>query len=321
MTARYVALGDSYAAGVGAGVPLSLCWRSRAGYPVAVAGSLGLDVAYQACLGATVAHVLDHQLEALADTTELVTVTVGGNDIGFVPVLVACAEPAWMRDSDGVIDHALAVLRTRLPADLDRLHEAVRARAGAARRVVTAYPRLFAGIDCSPLTFFSAHEMDRLDAAADELAATIEVAAVRAGAEFVDVRPGFVGHAVCQPEPYLNGVSAVVVNSYHPDAAGHDAYAAAVLARLGGPNELVRAGEEQISDGPCVPAAVPIFRVPDLTSPRSLDGARTHGLDPAEVLALGRRLEAATATGFPDVEAAERLHAMDAEVRARTRRG
>lgn len=321
MTPPYVALGDSYAAGVGAGVPHSVCWRSRAGYPVAVAGSLGLTVAYQACLGATVGHVLDYQLGALSPDTDLVTLTIGGNDIGFVPVLIACAEPAWMSDSDAVIDQALRLLRTTLPDRLDRLHEVVRATAPGARRVVTAYPRLFAGLDCSLLTFFSDHEMDRLNAAADELVVTVEAAAGRAGADFVDVRARFTDHAVCQPDPWLNGVSAVVVNSFHPDAAGHDAYAAAVLARLGLPPALVRAEEEQIVDGPCVPADVPIFRVPDVTSQRSLAGAAALGLDPAEVLALGRRLVVATATGFSDVEASARLHDLDAEARARAGRG
>ena len=56
MSANYVALGDSYAAGVGAGAPTGLCWRSSAGYPVLVAGTLGVRLAYHACLGADIRH-------------------------------------------------------------------------------------------------------------------------------------------------------------------------------------------------------------------------------------------------------------------------
>lgn len=316
MTLPYVALGDSYAAGVGAGRPRSLCWRSLEGYPVTVAGSLGLTLAYQACLGATTHHVHAHQLDALSGDTTLVTLTIGGNDIGFVPVLLACAEPAWMSDSDSVIDHALAVLRQELPGRLDTLLGEVTTRAPHARRVVTAYPRLFAGIDCSPVTFFTGHEMDRLNAAADELAVTIDDATRRTDAEFVDVRAPFAGHAVCQPDSYLNGVKPIVVNSFHPDTPGHEAYAAAVLAHIGATGPTARATEAEIVDGPCLPTDTPVFRVPDLTSARSLAGAAAHGLDPAEVLALGRRLEVVSATGFPDVAASERLHAMDAQVRA-----
>ena len=50
MAATYVALGDSYAAGVGAGARSGPCWRARGGYPLQVAASLGLDLSWQACI-------------------------------------------------------------------------------------------------------------------------------------------------------------------------------------------------------------------------------------------------------------------------------
>jgi lysophospholipase L1-like esterase len=320
MSANYVALGDSYAAGVGAGAPTGLCWRSSAGYPVLVAGTLGVRLAYQACLGADIRHVREHQLGALGPSTELVTLTVGGNDIGFVPVLIACAEPAWMRDSDPVIDAALVTLRERLPGLLADLHDEVRAAAAQARRLVAGYPRLFGAHDCHLATFCSDHELRRLNAAADELDAVVARAAEAAGAEFVDVAARFAGHDVCAADPWINGPSPIVVNSFHPDRDGHDAYAEGVLGTLGVTAERLRALDADIEPGPCVPGPAPTFALPDLTSERSLAGAAAHGLDVMEVAALGHRLNIAGVTGFPDEDASARLHEFDAQVRRRTGR-
>ena len=115
----------------------------------------GPDLAHQACLGATVADVERDQLGVLGPETTHVSLTVGGNDVGFVPVLVECAKPAWMVDSDDVIDEAFALLTTELPGRLSRLVSRVRALAPRAEVVVTAYPVLFTGEDCNALTFFS----------------------------------------------------------------------------------------------------------------------------------------------------------------------
>ncbi|RYE74532.1 MAG: SGNH/GDSL hydrolase family protein, partial [Myxococcales bacterium] len=141
MAPRYVALGDSYAAGVGAGEHAGPCWRTDAGYPLEVARGLGEDLSWQACIGATVADVRREQLAALdADATH-VSITVGGNDIGFAPVLVSAAQPAWMSDTDVVLDGALRLLREELPNRLRRLYADVRAAAPDAEILVTTYPR------------------------------------------------------------------------------------------------------------------------------------------------------------------------------------
>ena len=207
MSAPYVALGDSYAAGVGGGPKVDECWRAVDGYPVTVARALGLDLAYNACIGATVEHVRDEQLADLGGDTRLVTLTVGGNDIDFVPVLVRAAEPWWLGDSDPVIDASLRTLREVLPGRIAALCNDIRAAAPNARVLLTDYPRLFNGTDCNLATFFTAHEMERLNAAADELSATLRGVATQVGWECVEVLPSFVGHAVCDVTEWLNGVA------------------------------------------------------------------------------------------------------------------
>ena len=190
-TPPYVALGDSYAAGVGGGAQRNPCWRAVEGYPVLVARSLGLDLAYQACLGAMISNVERDQLDALGPGTTHVSLTVGGNDIGFTPVLIEAAKPSWMADSDPVLDDALAILRTELPQRLAALLATIRTRAPQARVAVTAYPVLFNGEDCNALTFFSPHEMRRIKDGVDELAKVIRDVTQEADLGFVDPRAAF----------------------------------------------------------------------------------------------------------------------------------
>jgi len=317
MSLPYVALGDSYAAGVGGGARVNDCWRAVEGYPVLVARSLELDLAYQACLGATIRNVEADQLQALGPDTTHVSLTIGGNDIGFVPVLVECAKPAWMVDSDPVIDEALATLRTELPSALGSLLARIAEGAPGAELVVTAYPVLFNGQDCNALTFFSPHEMARIEAGVGELATVIGDAARTARAGFVDPRTAFEGHAICDGQEWLNGVSWPLEHSYHPNADGHAAYARLVASELGVEKEAApRTGEVRVVQGPASRGEAPTFSLPDLLSPESLAGARRHGLDADHVAELARRAEH-TAVGGEAAAARAELQELDRVVRER----
>ncbi|CAN7277644.1 SGNH/GDSL hydrolase family protein [Knoellia sp. LjRoot47] len=316
MALPYVALGDSYAAGVGGGARLNDCWRAVEGYPVLVARALGVDLAYQACLGATVRNVERDQLAVLDSATTHVSLTVGGNDIGFVPVLVECAKPSWMVDSDPVIDRALELLRTELPARLAGLLGQVAGGAPNARLVLTAYPVLFNGEDCNALTFFSPHEMRRIEAGVGELAEVVEAAGRAVGAVVVDPRATFAGHAVCDDPEWVNGVAFPLEASFHPNGQGHEAYARLVAAAFGGGESAGPPREVRIEQGPAGRGEASTFSLPDLLSPESLDGARRHGLDADHVADLARRAQA-TALG-EDAEAARvELQALDRLVRER----
>ncbi|HEX7820192.1 MAG TPA: SGNH/GDSL hydrolase family protein [Sphingobium sp.] len=100
--APYVALGSSFAAGLGLGArsPGSpfVCQRSVNGYPQQLARMTGLTLVDMSCSGATAAHVLrggqvflGPQIDAIGPDTQLVTITAGGNDVGYVGDLTAMA--------------------------------------------------------------------------------------------------------------------------------------------------------------------------------------------------------------------------------------
>ncbi|TXI53573.1 GDSL-type esterase/lipase family protein, partial [Mycolicibacter arupensis] len=105
---RYVALGSSMAAGPGIrpsapGAPRA-AGRSARNYPHLVAHALGLDLCDVTFSGATTAHLLSErqrgvppQIETLNGSEALVTITIGGNDVGYVPLLMAAALPGPLR--------------------------------------------------------------------------------------------------------------------------------------------------------------------------------------------------------------------------------
>ena len=222
----YVALGDSYSSGVGTGDYLddgTSCERSNAAYPKLVADRLGYDLSLQACSGATTSTVTSSQLGALTASTGYVTISVGGNDAGFVDVLTECATPYWAGDCDTAIDGAQAIISDTLPGRLSTLFGSISAQAPAASVVVVGYPHLFMGEDCNAATWFSPEEEARLNTTADQLNARLAAAAAAQGFAFADPTSRFTGHAVCDDPEWLNGLSNPISDSYHPNPLGHSA--------------------------------------------------------------------------------------------------
>ncbi|HEY0260387.1 MAG TPA: SGNH/GDSL hydrolase family protein [Lacisediminihabitans sp.] len=101
----YVAMGDSFGAGYGiapaTGKPVAGCGQSGDDYPHRVAEALGLKLTDVTCAGAVTANLIstpqrtDHgtakpQADALGRDTRVVTVTIGGNDLGFFTTATAC---------------------------------------------------------------------------------------------------------------------------------------------------------------------------------------------------------------------------------------
>ena len=216
----YVALGDSYAAGLGAGTPKDACGRSSYGYPSLIAKVGRLDLTLAACSGATMADVFSSQLASVTPDADYVTVQVGGNDVGFAPVLLLCAQP----DSDATCAAGVAQGRAYLEGDFaanaTALFGAVRAQAPQAKLIVVGYPRLFNGKDCSPLVEFSAAEQSLINGTVAELNDQLAAAARRVGAKFANPASAFSGHAWCSRLPWVNGPVEPVVASFHPNVLG-----------------------------------------------------------------------------------------------------
>ncbi|HEX5988292.1 MAG TPA: SGNH/GDSL hydrolase family protein [Nocardioides sp.] len=232
----YVALGDSFASGVGTRTyydDSGSCYRSPKAYPVLDAARIEATLVFVACSGANVPEVRAEQVPALTEATTLVTVQVGGNDAGFGKVISTCAQPWWAADCHGVIDDAQTFIAEKLGGRLDNLYGDIEARAGDAGVVVVGYPRLFNGEDCNAGTWFSKKEMTRLNQTADQLNAKIKARATAAGYAFADPTRSYVGHAVCADVEWVNGLSDPLRESYHPNVKGQKGYADLVDDFLG----------------------------------------------------------------------------------------
>lgn len=229
----YVALGDSYSSGVGAGSYLresGACLRSRRAYPHGLGRPVTL---FRACGGARTADVLSGQLAPFPAGTRLVTITIGGNDAGFADVLERCLfgspEACGRR-----VDAAERFVRRALAARLRRVYAAIRERAPHATVVVAGYPRLFAGRPwCGPVGTIDEREQRRLNAGADLLARTIAAEVRRhRGFRFADVREAFQGGGVCADAPRILGLTRPGFASFHPTARGQATYARVIRRRL-----------------------------------------------------------------------------------------
>ena len=226
----YDALGDSYSSGVGAGDYLADdgCYRSEHAYPKQVTTLLLEPLKFDACSGATTADVTANQLHNLSAGTGHVTISVGGNDIGFSSVLGACAGTDASQCT-AAIDGARAKIADDLPAKLDALYTEIHNRAPYADVIVVGYPHLFNGTTCATTLAITPDEMAAINDTADQLAAVISAAASAHGFTFADPRSAFAGHEVCTADPYLLGYQAsATVESFHPTVAGQNAYAALV---------------------------------------------------------------------------------------------
>ncbi|GAA1263370.1 SGNH family lipase [Kitasatospora nipponensis] len=224
----YVALGDSYAAGVAAGSydPASgSCHRSSGAYPVLWAAA-NTPAAFTdvACGGADTQDVLTGQLPAVPGGTGLVTLTVGGNDLDFTDAVVGCLQPLTTESHcDDALAHSAQLLRDQLPGRLDGLLTAVGRGAPGARVVVTGYPHLLETTTTGVCWTGTAERRERFNALTDQLDELIHRQADAHGYRFADPRPAFAGHGVCAPagQEWINGIVLHDLGeSFHPTADG-----------------------------------------------------------------------------------------------------
>jgi lysophospholipase L1-like esterase len=217
-TTNYVALGDSYSSGVGTNrYDLSAtCKRSSLAYPALVAAANGYALNFQACSGATTTDVVNNQLGALTSSTNLVTVTAGGNDTGFTSLLVNCT----LTNCVSSVNSTITWVNTTLAAKLDVMNTQIRTRAPSARVVVLGYPRLFSGT-CFAGLGISSTEVTAANSLADAIDNVTATEAAKYGFTYKSAIVPFTGHGVCARAPWVNGLNlGSTGESYHPTSTG-----------------------------------------------------------------------------------------------------
>jgi lysophospholipase L1-like esterase len=263
----YVALGDSYTAGPV--IPVQRtdypgCLRSDHNYPALIKSSVGQPVFRDAsCSGAQTndmtqtQHVSPSpdnppQFDRLDATTRVVTIGIGGNDIGFTEIAKSCSSPTptgtpcqdqWVKGGDDLITDRINATAPKVAAVLQGIH----ARSPQARVYVVGYPAILpeSGPGCWPTMPITPGDVPYLRAKEKELNAMLSAQAAVNGAVFVDTYTPSIGHDACQL-PTVRWVEPVVpVNPaapIHPNAAGMQGMAQAVLAAVQAPTGARVAG-------------------------------------------------------------------------------
>ncbi|MGW2288380.1 SGNH/GDSL hydrolase family protein [Streptomyces phaeochromogenes] len=282
----WVALGDSYTAGVipAAGdtfeVPRDGCERTDRSYPQVIDRDLGslIDLTNVSCGAATIEDVtfnaqepigrhlppfsedpdypfppVPPQSEAVSSGTDVVTVGVGGNTLGFAEILLTCLQ---LGDGSGGVgtpcrddlaDNIPARL-TKVGQDYDDMLATLHERAPQAKIVNVGYPTVIPE-DTSKCRYndweqFASITPGDLDWLRDDvlkpLNATIEKTAGEHEDAFVDLTPSSRNHSVCDAGRWVEGVFATFptdVAFVHPNAKGHnnaaDQVSVAILDALG----------------------------------------------------------------------------------------
>ncbi|MDQ3402012.1 MAG: SGNH/GDSL hydrolase family protein [Actinomycetota bacterium] len=247
----YVALGDSFAAG-----PLIpnqdinlACLRSNNNYPAVAAKALGARLTDVSCSGATVDDFTTRQFgfvppqfNALNADTDLVSVTIGGNDVSLVahaltcinllpdPIGFSCADRLTAGGKD-TIGTAIDQFAPKFGRTLDEIG----ARAPNAKIVVVGYGTYLRKGGCYPIQPIWTRDANYIQTSVDRLSTALRAQATSRGATFVDLVPVTVGHDTCAApqDRYLEGlVPTSVAAPLHPNAKGMAAFGAALVAAV-----------------------------------------------------------------------------------------
>ena len=222
--AKYVSLGDSYAAGQGAGSYVDACLRSPLGYPGLLDSEPRINLLRNpSCTGADFDDV-DGQLAQINRGTTLVTLTVGANGLDLPGLLAACFPDPNTVPCFTALGAANTYLATVLGPELGETLAAISSRSPNARIVVTGYPLPLApgvadGVNLGVQT------MNQV------LAATVAAAQAQGvNVVFADVTVAFLGHGAFSADPWLGQDATNPVTFLHPTAEGYQAYAAVIEA-------------------------------------------------------------------------------------------
>ncbi|HXS45854.1 MAG TPA: SGNH/GDSL hydrolase family protein [Solirubrobacterales bacterium] len=240
--ANYVALGDSYAAGPiipNQIAPLG-CLKSDHNYAHLAAPSIGLTLRDPSCSGATTEDMTNPQstelgtnppqFDSLDAETTRVSLTIGGNDIGFSEIALSCvtlnpfSTPCKDKYNSGGKDQIaerIAATAPKVAAVLQGIHS----RSPAAKVFVVNYAAIFpeTGFGCWPQMPMGFGDVPYLRSKQKELNAMLATQAAADGATIVNWYQASIGHDACKG-PSTRWVEPVVPTNpaapVHPNLAG-----------------------------------------------------------------------------------------------------
>lgn len=253
--ADYAALGDSYAAGPLIPNPLLPlgCLKSSNNYAHLAAPGIGLSLRDATCSGAKTNHMTEPQnvepdgpnppqFNSLNGETTVVSLTIGGNDIGFSEVAESCitvnpfSHPCLDKYDSGGVDQLKARIEATAPK-VAAVLQGIHARSPSARIYVLNYPAIFpeTGLGCWPQMPIGFSDVSYLRSTERRLNNMLATQAAANGATLVNWYAASIGHDACKGtstrwvEPLVPTNAAAPI---HPNKAGMVGGANALLAAV-----------------------------------------------------------------------------------------
>ena len=267
----YVALGDSFSSGNGSGIvpgqPIenqfvydpatntstNQCLRSSIAYPANISRTYRLSLKNVSCGGADTTTVMSTgqfgeaaQINAVTSDTKLVTLTIGGNDIGFVNMVSCIVSSECTATSPSVVATTTAL--TTLPGKLDTVLSTIKSKAPSAHVLIGGYPQIVSApglpaFGCQP--WLSVGEQTIATNIETQVNSVISAAATRNGVTYVDPTaagsPFLTRDILGQPTDacslgalrQINGIRVDFnAGSFHPNAYGQNSYTKLFSAAL-----------------------------------------------------------------------------------------
>jgi lysophospholipase L1-like esterase len=252
---KYVALDDSYSAASGNVPPdpsaAPQCLRSTVNYPHVIAGKTGAQLTDVTCGGADTSDYftaqydgVPPQLDALSKSTQLVTMTIGGNDQGvFINTIVDCGSAGLTSAGQGSPckdkygSSFSDTIRTKTYPALVKALRAVHAKAPRARVAIIGYPWIMPKtVGCFDKMPIATGDVPYVRGIQATLNDAVRRAAAATHTTYVNLNTVSEGHDACKAigvrwvEPVLQGTNPVIV---HPNALGESKMAAQTMKVLG----------------------------------------------------------------------------------------
>lgn len=250
LSVAFAALGDSYSSGEGTydyDEDGGRCHRGQAAWPRQMATDLAFTmVRHAACSGATTDEMLrpwrrrrePAQIPSVPEPSiDIVTFTMGGNDVGFAGILLDCFRSNCDEaENNSNYQVKLAELTERLATEI---YPALIRAYPNARIVHVGYPRITPLRGETPINcaWLNPDEQDTAEQLTRQINGAIRAAVGRqTRIEYVDVTDALRSHELCTSESWMHPISVRRFNNNseqgHPDATGQDAYAQAVIGAL-----------------------------------------------------------------------------------------
>jgi lysophospholipase L1-like esterase len=282
---EYLAMGDSFASGEGAGRYLAgtddsdnnLCHQSLRSYPYLLSSNLS-SFASVACSGAVIDNIVDgtsygdnfqlvhnripnSEEQAFGIETHLpgynpqykflksdnprsVTISIGGNDMGFEDIIKKCTIPfnnfSSIKQNCYQSYEERKALLNQIDSQFNNLYQTyvtLKQDAPSRRVYVIGYPQIVnPNGSCAANVHLSKSDAQFAEQLTEYLDSVIAKAAAKAGVAYVDTQGAFDGHRLCDTgEKAVNGLTKgddklfmIANESYHPNAYGHELLADAI---------------------------------------------------------------------------------------------